>query len=70
MGTWFLTMKPKLYNRKQKASATNGAGLTRLGHINRSISITLHKSPVQVDQRSQHKTSENKSDRRESAERP
>ena len=32
MDTWSLTKKPKTYNRKKKASSTNGADLTRCQH--------------------------------------
>ena len=28
MDTWFLAKKPKLYNRKKEATATNGSVLT------------------------------------------
>jgi hypothetical protein len=56
---------------KGNASSIKGAGLTGclpVEDANRSISITLHKTQVQVDQRPQHKTGYTKSDRRESGE--
>ena len=37
---------------------------------NRSLSITLHKTQVQVDQEPQHKTRHSKSNREESGEEP
>jgi hypothetical protein len=55
-----------------KTSLTNGAGLTGCLHVennaNRYTSITLHKTPIQVDQRPHHKTRCTKSNSQESGE--
>ena len=55
--------------QKKEASSTNGSGITGCQYIedtNKSISITLHKTQVQVDQRTQHKSSYTEAIRRES----
>ena len=65
----FLTKKPKLYNRKKKASSTNGAGIIgcwAVENANRYFSIALYKKQVQADKRPQNKSSYIESDRRES----
>ena len=59
MYTWSLTKKPKIYNRKKKASSTNGAciiGCLGIEEWNRTIFITLNKTQVHVDHESQQKT--------------
>jgi hypothetical protein len=59
MDIWFLIKKAKPHNGKKRAYSTNDSGLMDVGieeNINRSISIILCKTQVQVDQRHQHKT--------------
>ena len=54
---------------KKIASSTNGAGLTgchQVKNANRYIFITLHKTQVQKDQRSQQKTKHSEPTERES----
>ena len=48
----FFTKKLKLCNGKNKESSANGVGITRCHHVkneNRSISILMHKTQVQMD---------------------
>ena len=54
---------------EKKAYLTSGAGITGYQHVeieNRPISISTHKTQIQVDQRPQHKTSHSEPYRRES----
>ena len=56
---------------KRKHLQKNGAGVTDVNmqkNANRTISITVHKSQSQVDQRPQHKIRYIEPDRRESEE--
>ena len=56
----------------KKASSTNGASLTECWHVEeciyRLISITLHKTQIQIAQRHQRKTRYTEPNRRESEE--
>jgi hypothetical protein len=72
--TWFFPKNEIPCNSKRKASSTHGAGFPGYLHVennaSRSISFTLHKTQVQVDQSPQCKTRFTKSNRTESGEYP
>ena len=69
INTWFLTKMLKIYNGQKKASSTNGAGINECQHVEnekRSISIPMHKTQIQMNQRPQQKTTYTEPHRRES----
>ena len=69
MDNLFWTKMPKLYNGTRKTYSKTGDDLTGFRHVenaNRSISITLRKTQVQVDKRPQYKTTYSQSGRYES----
>ena len=51
---------------KNKASLTNGAGITGCQYVDRSISIPMHKTQVQIGQRPIYNTSHTEPHRRKS----
>ena len=59
-----------MYNRKNKASSINSAGLTGCLNENRPIFVTLYKAQVQVDQGPQHETRYTECNRIESEKEP
>ena len=54
----FLQRSQKICNGKKKAASTNGAGITTCRRMQKDpyLSIPMHKTQVQMDQRPQHKS--------------
>ena len=66
MGTWFLTMKPKQYNGKGRATDAGLTGWLQVEEGKESLIYHLHTTQVQGYQRPQHKSRYTESNRTKS----